>query len=106
MNGQEKSLALAVLMGWELVSTQGNHWINNWGYTASHSVDCYLDPYNNLAQFAAILLKFPEVMGRRVAHPTIDPDRGMSVSLWTIVEPTQENILDEIIKMNGKWIES
>ena len=95
MNEQEKSLKLAELMEWE---TRLTCIVKN----APSSVKVYADkesgigfaelqPYSKeeigLSQFAAILLKFPEVMEFSTE--------------WTYNKPTQANILNEILRMNG-----
>jgi len=95
MNEQEKSLKLAELMGWEIVdSDEAGH------YTVLYPFDSdALNPYSSqpfgLAQFAAILLKFPEVMAKT------EGVWEMTESYWETHKPTQANILDEILAMNG-----
>lgn len=91
MNTQEKSLALAELMGWELSKTKKS--IMNMGQY--RKLCPYNSTYSGLYQFAAILLKFPRVL--------YEPDSyGV---LWGVhVEPTQENILDAILQMEGREI--
>jgi len=94
MNEREKSLKLAELMGW-VVFTYSPPFIRF--QTSIGKKLMILDPYGDtpdgLAQFAAIPLKFPEVMKRLKQ----DIFTGQS---WDI-EPTQANILDEILRMNG-----
>ena len=61
----------------------------------------YFNPYSDdifgRAQFASILLKFPEVMGRHDLYMWNHPN-GAAIGA---TEPTQANILDEILRMNG-----
>ena len=93
MTEQEKSLKLSELMGWRLYENEGKFF--------THDMGC-LCPYNELprgsgrAQFAAILLRFPEVMARFVG---VKNEYEITMLPWN--EPTQANILDEILRMNG-----
>lgn len=90
MNTKDKKLALAKLMGW-IVFYHIPHGtvphLENTGHV--------LNPYDDLAQFAAILLKFPEVMAK-----------FNSTYVWGAyyTEPTirQAIILDEILRLNGE----
>jgi len=77
MNEKEKSLELAKLMGWR-------EKINPYGK-------------GGLAQFAAILLKFPEVFEYAEGGGYLKPTEHGGCDM----APTQENILDEILKING-----
>lgn len=83
---QEKSLALAELMGWEV---QGHAIKLIWSEPERCSVE--LCPYTNyiagLAQFAAILLKYQEA-----AFET----SGL------LSNPTQADYLDTVLRMEGK----
>ncbi len=90
MDKKEKSLKLAELMGWKLkerkiAGLMVVHEIVNDEPLRFHKA--FLEPYdfdvNGLAQFAAILLKFPGVMWD-----------------WE-KEPTQANILDAVLRMEG-----
>ena len=103
MTEQEKSLELAKLMGWKITTLTGGA---DWHLVREDVLqisDMYpvLEPYaqcsEGLAQFAAILLKNPEVMMR--FNGCICPERECEQS--TESEPTQENILDEILRING-----
>lgn len=51
--------------------------------------DEQLNPYESAAQFGLIFLRYPEVMSSFCCHDT------------AVGEPTQANILDEILRMNG-----
>ena len=87
MNEQDKSLELAKLMGWRAGDNMGQ---------------THLQPYDNsiigLAQFATILLKFPEVLSQYDCRVLHNPRNTM----WKDgVKPSQENMLDAILKMNG-----
>jgi len=102
MNEQEKSLKLAELMGWEL---DYNKLWDEWHvlnlFPRGH-IATILQPYANSeqghAQFATILLKFPEVFSTFDCRITSNPKNVM----WLNGEkPTQSNILDEILRMNG-----
>jgi len=91
MTEQEKSLKLAELMGWSIF--EGKRFLHT-----GEELEPYADTRSGLAQFAAILLKFPEAM----------TSYGMkcdgSVYLCDSPDdcpPTQTNILDEILRMNG-----
>jgi len=108
MTEQEKSLKLAELMGWRKYphspdmkrgvsySVRGID-----GMPSASIVD--LEPYAatpiGRVQFAAILLKFPEV----ITH-FVDGEGELSTAN-TYGEPTQANILDEILRMNGEDID-
>jgi hypothetical protein len=124
MNTQKKSLALAELMGWEIRPSHIHPDL------ADEIVDygelfeiATLAPYvvtpNGLAQFAAILLKFPEVMDNFFK---VDGEKQHGIvafngQFWVRCEgeieenyehftdesahPTQANLLDEILRMNG-----
>jgi hypothetical protein len=100
MELKEKEKALAELMEWELeLIIHHNQYIKREFLCISNG-GCggfKLQPYSNtntgLAQFAAIFLKYPDVM----AH-------FMDCNLDYHTKPTQEAILDEIIKQEGKWI--
>jgi len=102
MNEKEKSLKLAELMGWKLhLGTDYEYWSGmdkDLGGIGNYHCQS-LDPYTSLAQFAAILLKFPEVMDRST-HPEIMGGTGLPF------EPTQANILDEILRMKGVEVDN
>lgn len=89
MNTELKSLELARLMGWKI----NKSWILRTPYLASHELNPYEQDVYGLAQFAAILLKFPWVMYQFVQQ---NDSSGIGIK-----EPTQANILDEILAMNG-----
>jgi len=103
MNTKEKSLKLAELMGWETFSGTENtpNAVNiqyiRLKYGQSNIGGQLLNPYctdsvmgHSLSQFAAILLKFPEVLGHSLVY-------GCRFDGETM----QANILDEILRMNG-----
>jgi len=99
MHETEKSLKLAELMGWDVVRRPQRDErviISDYGRNLGGNVT--LCPYRNTvsgcSQFALILLRFPEVMNEV-------KDMSMSSETYGIgVEPTQANILDEILRMN------
>jgi hypothetical protein len=93
----EKSMMLAELMEWEVDSFRGGAYTTFWGYT-THGP--YMTTKTGLAMFAAILLKFPEVMLNM--H---DLECTCMAPTCFVFEPTQANILDEILRMNGKEID-
>ena len=100
MSVSEKSLKLAELMGWTTQdSSLGYHYITSKAFNA-----CVLAPYTEgeenigRCQFAAILLKFPEVMNN---SNLVWWDSYNDCQNEDYVEPTQANILDEILRMNG-----
>ena len=108
MTEKEKSLKLAELMGWKLVTIFGDADWNIVREPALLNNDEFpvLEPYvygaDGLAQFAAILLKFPDVMTfvSYEADTTLKMYNGLELK-----EPTQSNILDEILRMNGVKID-
>jgi len=99
MNEKEKSLELAKLMGWR-VHVYDTH-VNFDGGV----IDGVLQPYekskSGLAQFGAIELQHKKVM-MRFAFDLCD-DRWLDSKDGELFhgEPTQENILDEILKLHG-----
>ena len=105
MNTQDKSLKLAELMKWKLdttatpIITINPHFIQYFVKGFHTFLEPYAETSDGLAQFATILLKFPKVMSRK---ETYNYDDGpVMFSVWKSVEPTQTNILDEILRMNG-----
>jgi len=97
MNTQEKSLKLAELMGWEVESDKYNKPVVFSGIkskafngTYYEELCMYSDAEEGLAQFAAILLKFPKVLGHSLVYGCRFDEATM-----------QANILDEILRMNG-----
>ena len=113
MNTQDKSLKLAELMKWEVEDFPSLIGRGSSPLIASHEfkgewVRIYPDDSDNhddkilsLAQFAAILLKFPEVMARIVNYEESLWEWYPSADANGHLEPTQANILDEILRMNG-----
>ena len=99
MNTQEKSLKLAELMGWKPkwnnMACEGVPKIFDYGF-----LEPYASGNNGRAQFAAILLKFPEVMARW-CYITKDDENKFDTTGAIIVQPYQGAILDEILRMNG-----
>lgn len=89
----EKSRKLAELMGWKvMVSTMGTkpkHMVNM-GSSEWYTLRPYNSDHWGLAQFAAILLKYPHVFEYAKGGGYINGK-----------EPTQENILDEVLRING-----
>jgi len=89
---EEKSLMLANLMGWEPDHDDPNYY---WVKEFPVMLCMYEDNPEGLAQFAAILLKFPEsVSGYARKCERAD------FSGWFGDSSTQENLLDEILQMN------
>ena len=85
MNIEHKSLKLVELMGWVLFKESVSFY--DTGKTATGPQLCpYEDTVEGRAQFAAILLQFPEVMQR--------VDFSVGHRNW------QEYILDEILAMH------
>jgi len=102
MNEQEKSLKLAELMGWEVEK----HIYSDLSITTCiRGTDEELCPYeyeDGLAQFAAILLEFIEVMYSHAIVNTLTYAEGCYEFAWNNDEqPTQAKILDEILRMKG-----
>lgn len=95
MNEKEKSLGLARLMG---IVTEDRGLLCVQGTFAGDQYNGmpeiwqpYAQNKNGLAQFAAILLRFPDVMHRFGCCEAHDFDE---------IAATQTNILDEILRMN------
>jgi len=107
MTELEKSLKLAELMGWEvseigwiIIHPTWQDYELNEGYSGE-----FLHPYKKsmegLAQFAAILLKFPEFIGD-ISSKYACTCKAEDCPKWMDgYRPTQSNILDEILRMNG-----
>jgi len=106
MNEQEKSLALAKLMKWKPYLWNGIYVIDKGGiptrgkYISGYSRE-NLCPYSpnkeGRAQFAAILLEFPEAMCEMIV-----PDGALYLKLrFKDTESTQSNFLDEVLRLNG-----
>jgi len=102
MNEYEKSLKLAKLMGlsyniidckdgYMTIEPTCDHIRRESGDVVQYTP--YESDEEGLAQFAAILLKFPEVFPERL-------ESYVGFEGW-IKKPTQANILDEILVMNG-----
>jgi len=99
---KEKSLELAKLMGWKGYYADFEHYDFVWDCNPDFDCTQYkLEPYEKseegLAQFAAILLKFPEVFEYAEGGGYLKPTEHGGCD----IAPTQENILDEILRMNG-----
>ena len=93
MNIKDKSKALAELMG----GTPNSVGI----WYSQHGWNPYQESISGYAQSMECLLKFPEVMCSHKFYPVgIDPYIENAKSLVD-KEPTQANILDEILRMNG-----
>ncbi|MES0445025.1 MAG: hypothetical protein ABUJ92_00630 [Desulfobacterales bacterium] len=92
MNEQEKSIKLAKLMGWEL---DGGCLAKTCGKDLRYFT---LNPYadNDHGQFKAIILNFPAWVSRTVKFPNENPCFMGNHNLLY-----QDNILDEILRMNG-----
>jgi len=99
MTKQEKSLKLAELMGWEVYGANNNIIQQPFERTMSE-LQPYLQTTYGLAQFAAIILKFPMVMTHLIEKPYRKSKQYEGEEDFRIVKkPTQEQILDEILKM-------
>jgi hypothetical protein len=114
---REKSLKLAYLTGWRVYWEDNGVCSNPVLKMGRKQISGTLAPYNNLAQFAAIFLKHPDVMERFVCTDghtdasTVTDERyarygGVYQGYLTDKrKPTQENILDEILRMNGETLD-
>jgi len=109
---KQKSLALAELMDIPFVIPCESDEYVTFKPTSDHiqrefGEDVQYKPYSDdeegYAQFAAILLKFPEVMACQFRLVSLSS--GSYFSRDVTVKPTQANILDEILRMKGKWQE-
>ena len=93
---QEKCLAIAGLMAWEKP-----HYAKD-GHIALGGSCMQLHPYrecsDGLAQFASILLAFPEVLRNWDWHHRYRP---LAIEWGTAREATQANILNEILRIKG-----
>jgi len=99
MTKKGKSLLLAKLMKWKLFKDIMIDDPKAPGY--GQRLQPYLDTTAGLAQFAAILLAFPEVMTTTVTR--IVHGEEEEICKWDLeaYKPTQANLLDEIVRMNG-----
>jgi len=108
MNEQEKSLKLAELMGFaieyigppDMATGYSRHTMFHKVSGAMRSWEPYKESTFGLSQFAAILLRFPEVMTRQ-SFTNHFANAGLSYRSHFQLEPTQANILNEILRMNG-----
>ena len=99
MNTEGKSMMLAKLMGWGIYGGRVTDEVGS--DRIGFCEPCpYSDTQQGLAQFAAIMLRFPEVLAR---FKLMDSGEWMGGLIGG--EPTQSNILDEILRMNGKEID-
>lgn len=94
MNTQEKSLNIMRLMRWE---NQPICVPNVWVGGEWLSLDPYANSVEGLAQFSAILLKYFSPLHFRLCKIGM----GYSDTEQWMDTQTQENILDEILRMNG-----
>jgi hypothetical protein len=106
MDEEQKSLKLAELMKWFIFESQhGDYRIQKTGdVLRTETLEPYCkDSNTGLAQFAAILLKFPEMMEEYCqgikGHGFMRWSESDKDFVW--LPPTQANILDEILRMNG-----
>lgn len=97
MKIEDKNKALAELLG---ITTSdsgiGFITITSAGDMNGKSFNPYLDTTNGLAQFGAITLRFPEDILSLSRYEYLNTE-------W--VENMQANVLDEVIRANGKWTE-
>ena len=104
MNTQDKSLKMAELMGVTICVGHTSAINDCNGLSIGKEWHPYDDWVEGRSQFAAILLKFPEVMLRfkwRYRPIVLDAEsKARAKKIWNI-QPTQANILDEILRMNG-----
>jgi len=98
---KEKSRMLAELMGWNPYGIHDNayYMVSFMGNIVR--AEPYLGTKKGLAQFAAILLKFPEVM-MEWSYIHTDGIGWIDGADKSCGKPTQANILDEILRMEGK----
>ena len=75
------------------------------GYTDYTKYPDHYTPYNDtdrgLAQFAAIMLKFFPVVMTRLSFVECIVNGSCMQNMSQPIAPTQANILDEILRMNG-----
>ncbi len=105
MTETEKSLALAELMGWHVGAKMpaGDYHVHIQTMRTYTDRERWLMPYreghiDGLAQFATILLRF----GTEI----FNSGEFLGDEYGYLKEPTQANILDEILRMKGKWQEA
>ena len=101
MNKHDKSIKLAELMGWDVFLNCNDKLVME-GELELQLVNPYSDNDCGKAQFTDILMKFPEIIIAFTNNFTCDCCAA-DCPIWT-KEPTQENILDEILRMNGVYI--
>ena len=98
MNTQEKSLKLAELMGWIIGYGPTRITAIGAGCHCQYRFEPYENTHDGLAQFAAILLKYKEVMARFCGVAEVNEGVRVAQIGGGV---TQTNILDEILRMNG-----
>jgi len=102
---KQKSLALAELVWWNHSSSSDGRYISCMPPWSGEETLCpYVKSQQGYAQFAAILLKFPEVITMFVQVEGCGHEQCCGdVGLYT--RPTQTNLLNAILHMKGKWQE-
>ena len=113
MNEHDKSLALAKLMGWSTSCGRVHCTFEGKYFFGGGVLHPYAKTEEGLAQFSAILLKFPDVVSKFVCteghtdeHATsaerYERYGGMFQGFITAEKPfTQEAVLDEVLHMSG-----
>jgi len=104
MSRHNKIRALATLMDIPVYQHENCKTCDEYGYRWFITRDVEYDPYNGvtgLAQFAAILLKFPQWVDEFHTKTKQGMTTAFHQGWWHDLPPTQENILDEILSMNG-----
>ncbi len=98
MNEEQKTLILADLMGWNVVLSEAKD-----EYHQFNNVD--LRPYDfcdeGLSQFAEIILKFPSYVDKFHTETKTGMTSAFFDGWYQNNAPTQVNILDEILIING-----
>ena len=107
---EEKSLLLAELMGWKITHDPDWVWPQMHEPYVHHSLRPYEECENGRAQFAAILLRFKEVITRFRLYTNEDRHifdqwqrLNMQTEMWENIKsgPTQSDFLDEILAMHN-----
>jgi len=101
MNEHEKLLKLAELMAWKVAVSDEYLKVDKFGNGVFTPFNPYTRGQDGLSQFAAILLKFPQVMMQFAFDKEKDRWLGTVDGDLFHGEPTQENILDEILRMHA-----
>ncbi len=105
MKIEAKSLELAKLMGWKVKYSGCVQNFKDLKIITFNGWEAHLSPYSDtlsgLAQFAFIILKFPHYVDEFHTETKQGMTSAFYQGWWHDEMPTQEKILDAILRING-----